>query len=227
MSFNNLNQVIPDNDSSGITSSQTVNLPSAALLSVSVSLQLSGVGSGGYNGDLYVLLSHAGASSVLLNRVGKTASNPFGYGDNGLSVTFSDSASNGDIHLYQTVSNPGGGLLTGTWQPDGRRTDPGAVTDSSPRTAFLSNFAGLSNNGKWNLYLVDLSGGAQLRLDSWSLNLAVVPEPSAWGNLFGIVLGAYGISRQFRLRGRVGFEPLPSREGLCGAQTPKDVETQL
>lgn len=198
VSFNNLNQVIPDNDSSGITSSQTVNLPSAALRSVSVSLQLSGVGSGGYNGDLYVLLSHAGASSVLLNRVGKTASNPFGYGDNGLSVKFSDSASNGDIHLYQTVSNPGGGLLTGTWQPDGRRVDPGAVTASSPRTAFLSNFAGLTDNGKWNLYLVDLSGGAQLRLDSWSLNLAVVPEPTSFGTILGIPVGAFGIFRRMR-----------------------------
>lgn len=175
--WNTLNMVIPDNNSSGVVNSQLVSLPDAGIRSVSVTLNLSSVGAGGFNGDMYVLLSHGGKSSVLMNRVGKSATNPFGYGDGGLSVTFSDSAPNGDFHIYQTVSNPMGNSITGLWAPDARRDDPAMVTDSSSRTAFLSGFNGLSDNGRWNLYLVDLSRGAQLQLNSWSLHITVVPEP--------------------------------------------------
>lgn len=167
---------------------------------LTVTLSLSGLGAGGFNGDIYVLLMHDGASSVLLNRPGRDGVNPFGYADNGMSVTFSDNAPNGDIHQYQSSTNPGGGLLTGTWAPDGRRADPAAVTTGSPRTAFLSDFRGLSDTGDWVLFVADLSAGGDMELQSWSLSIALVPEvtPSALATASGLL--AFAAWRRLRQR---------------------------
>ena len=69
---------------------------------------------------------------MLLNRVGRTASNPVGFADSGLDVSFDDAAANGDIHVYRAVTNPPAGTpLTGTWQPDGRLADPAVVLDTA------------------------------------------------------------------------------------------------
>ena len=72
--------------------------------------------SGGYNGDLYANVQHGSGMSVLLNRVGVTDGEPFGYDDSGMNVTFADSAA-ADIHYYQAAASPG---ITGgaSWQPD-------------------------------------------------------------------------------------------------------------
>lgn len=171
---------IPDYDptSTGASDTQTVSLPGASsITSLSVSLDING----GYNGDYYVYLSHGDSFAVLLNRVGTTASDSYGYADSGFNVTFSDNAANGDIHLYQTVFNPQGSALTGSWQPDGRNVDPFVVNDTSGRTAFLNSFIGSDANGTWTLYLYDTSALSQGTLVSWGLNITAdvaVPEPS-------------------------------------------------
>src|SRR5262249_30283949 len=146
---------------------------------VTVSLDISG----GSNGDLYAYLQHGSTGfAVLLNRVGKTASDPFGYSDSGFHVILSDAASL-DIHNY---GGNGGNALTGTWQPDGRTADPQLVLDTSPRTAMFNSFLGSDPNGVWTLTVADMAGGGgQAVLQSWGVNVtaAPVPEPGA-GKLF-------------------------------------------
>ena len=42
----------------------------------------------------------------------------------------------------------------------------------------LSNFTGLNPNGTWTLFVADQSAGAQSTLQSWSMTITGVPEPS-------------------------------------------------
>src|ERR1700722_19260328 len=134
-----VNQPIPDGNPSGLASTQTVNFGSIPNFSFITDLTVTLNISGGFNGDYYAyLVNNTGGFAVLLNRVGKTASNPVGYSDSGFSITLSDASAN-NIHTYQNVSNPGGGLLTGTWAPDGRNVDPSTVLDTSPITSTLSS----------------------------------------------------------------------------------------
>jgi hypothetical protein len=157
-----------------------------------------------FNGDIYLTLAKGTEGfSVLLNRVGTRSGSSFGYSDNGFHVTFDDSAA-ADIHTYRVTvtgsnttplaSNP----LTGTWQPDARNTDPDSVLDTDPRTAFLSAFHGVTPNGQWTLFAADLSGGGTAKLTSWSMDFALVPEPSLTGVVFGLGLGglALGLGRR-------------------------------
>jgi len=89
--------VVPDGSLVGLSDTHWIN--DAAFVGrhigeVRVTLELSG----GWNGDLFAQLNHNSGFSVLLNRPGVSSSEPFGYGDPGFSVTFADSAANGDIH---------------------------------------------------------------------------------------------------------------------------------
>ena len=124
---------------------------------------------------------------MLLNRVGRTGSAPFGYLDNGLQVTLSDAAANGVVHTYQTVSNPAGGTLTGTWAPDGRSVSPFDTVTGEPRTATLSGLNDQSSGGAWTLLIADLSTGGVGTLANWSLTStgSSVPEPANWGWVTG------------------------------------------
>jgi subtilisin-like proprotein convertase family protein len=158
--------VIPDGNPSGLSLTQTISSSITAITSVSVNLNLSAE----YNGDLYVYLQHGDAITVLLNRTGSTLGNPSGYGDSGFQITLSDSAANGDIHTYQSVTTPADGSpLTGGWQPDARLADPDAVTDGSARSAYLNVFNGLAASGDWTLFVADLSTGGASAVNSWSL----------------------------------------------------------
>lgn len=190
-----LNLGIPDDTSAGIASTLNV-MESEVVTSVSLALNLSvPAGDYGWFGDLYGYLQHDSGLAVLINRPGRTAANPTGYDDGqAVTITFSDAAANGDLHGYRTTlygdeSTPLAGPLTGAWQPDGRATDPALTLDTDARTALLGQFNGGSMVGNWTLFLADLSGGGQYRLDSWSLTLndiSPVPEPAA----LGVVLGA-------------------------------------
>lgn len=188
--------LIPDGSSSGLTSVQTVTGMSGSIQSVTVQLTVSGVGDGAFNGDLYATLQHDSGFAVLLNRPGRTAVDAFGYGDNGLSVTFDDTGSAPDVHTYRLGGIPAG-PLTGTWSSDGRMVDPAVVTEAGPRTATLSAFNGLDPNGTWILFLADLELGGTAMLDSWDLRIdpAPIPEPGllALGSSLG--LAAYGLLR--------------------------------
>ncbi len=179
--FNNLDLTIPDGDPAGVVDVQVIDTESFPILDISVTLEISGVDAGGYNGDLYVALQHDSGFSVLLNRVGRREENLSGYADNGFSITLDDSAPSGDIHSYRMTlegshTTPIPGPLTGVWQPDARNVDPDSVLDTSPRTAGLSAFEGLDPRGEWTLFIADMEEGGQMRLESWGL-IITVPEP--------------------------------------------------
>ena len=182
------NRALPDGNPAGLSDVRTVNSAIGVISSVQVHLKINGE----FNGDLYGYLRHSSGMVVLLNRPGKTATNSAGYDDSGLDVEFQNGAANGDLHLYRNVTIPSGGLpLTGTWQPDGRNVDPGAVTDASPRTTSLTNFVGLSAAGEWTMYLADMDSGGTNMLVQWTLEVSGAAAPTlSWTNPADIVYGA-------------------------------------
>lgn len=187
----NLSEDIPDNDSGGILVQQQVSGLSGFLTKVTVTLEIEGT----WNGDLYVLLNRGDETAILLNRVGRTAGNPGGYGDLGMNISFDDQAANGDVHNYRFThsgnqNQPLNGPLTGTWAPDGRTTDPSAVLTSDPRTATLAAFNNTDPNGTWSLLLADVIPGDTHQLTGWGLQFEVtpVPEPTEFALVAGVGL---------------------------------------
>lgn len=178
-----LHLAVPDSSATGIT--HTLNVAeSQPVARVVVNLNLSvPAGETGWSGDLYGYLQHDTGISILLNRPGRSVTQPFGYSDNqNLTISLRDDAANGDVHTYRPAVTGSGntpllGPLTGAWQPDGRAFDPDLVVDTDPRAAMLSQFNGSSAAGGWTLLLADLSSGSRYQLDSWSLELEFVPVP--------------------------------------------------
>jgi subtilisin-like proprotein convertase family protein len=180
-----VSQAVPDNDQSGLSITKNLSSPLFVtnILDLNVNLQITG----DFNGDLYAYVTHSSGFSVLLNRAGRTASNPDGYGDDGFNIRLDDQAGPAtgtgtrDVHNYRlTLSPPGGGQLTGTWLPDGRNVNPLNTLDTDARTALLSSFNGLDPNGSWTLFIADLSPGGNSTLVSWGLEVTV-PEPGTFG----------------------------------------------
>ena len=186
----NPSAAVPDGTVAGLADAHTLSSSLLSLTDVNVTLNLSSDGDfGAFNGDLYATLVHSSGFSVLLNRVGRTATAAFGYSDSGLSVTLDDQAAT-DIHSYRLAINgdntaPLQSLLTGSFLPDARITDPSDVDVTDPRadSAKLSDFNGLAGSGEWVLFVADTEAGGQVQLDSWTLDLvgtseALVPEAS-------------------------------------------------
>ena len=173
----NVNKAIPPGSANGVSDTQVLDFHSQQLFSIT-DLQVTLNISGGFSGDYYATLVHNGGFAVLLNRPGRTSSNPVGYTDTNLNLTLSDSSPN-DIHTYQLVVNPGGGTLTGTWAPDGRNVDPANVVDTDNRTAFLSSFNTEDPDGQWTLLVASLDFGEQGQLVSWGLVVSAIPEPNS------------------------------------------------
>ena len=168
----NVSTLIPDNDDVGITDIRTISVPEITEIeSVTVTINLSG----GWNGDLYAYLMHDSGFAVLLNRPGRSLSALDGSATVGMQVTFDDSAAS-DIH---TAIPMNGGSVTGTYQPDGRETDPHNTLNTDARTAMLADFIGINANGTWKLYVADQSPGYESTLQSWSMTIVGVPEPSS------------------------------------------------
>lgn len=185
-SFTGINTAIPDGDISGLVNAQTITGHAGLITDVNLTLTVSGTGYGAVNGDIYAYLSHEGQIAVLLNRSGRRTGNGLGYDDSGFAgVTFDDAAPNGDVHNYRftlfgdhdTAITPIPSPLEGIWAPDGRNVSPLTALDGSPRSNPLSVFNGTSPNGTWTLFLADVELGGTARLDSWSLELTMVPEP--------------------------------------------------
>jgi subtilisin-like proprotein convertase family protein len=176
-----VNQTVPDGNASGLALTTNLTGMSGTITNVSISLDITG----GFNGDLYVYLDGSnGGFAVLLNRVGVTGGDAFGYSDTGFNVTFDDSASYNNIHFYQNFAYTlnGGGQLTGSWSSDGRAIDPLSTPSTfatTQPTSLLDSFDGTDPNGTWSLFLTDLSGGGQSSLANWRLDIVAVPEPSA------------------------------------------------
>ena len=200
--FNTGNVTIPDNDPNGCQDSRDLTGISGTISDVEVTLNISG----GFNGDLYVWLSHGTGLSILLNRVGVSSSSSVGYGNTGFgpdaqqnNFTFDDQATQ-DVHFYQASSYTlnANGQLTGMWQPDGRILDPESSAssfDTAPRSNLLNVFNGLDPNGEWTLFAADLSSGNISTLTGWGLVITVVPEPSTFA-LVGLGTAALMISRR-------------------------------
>ena len=176
---NNLSATIPDNDLNGYQNSQLVSGLSGPITDVNVTLNITG----GFNGDLYLFLSHDNTLAVLLNRVGLSASGGVGYPNTGFDITLDDQAAN-DVHFYQAFlyTLNGSGHLTGPWQPDGRLIDPlspGSAFPGATRGNTLNIFNGMDPNGSWSLFAADVSSGGISTLQGWGLAIAVVPELSS------------------------------------------------
>ncbi len=180
------NRVVPDGNYSGMSDVQTITSGIGSIGSIKVRLKVNGE----FNGDLYGYLRHSSGFTVLLNRPGKTAANPIGYGDSGLEIILDDASLN-DLHTYQTVTTPPDGTpLTGTWMPDGRKVDPDLVTDADPQSTSLRNFSGLDASGQWTLYLVDAQSGGTNMLVEWGLDITGTANSSiTWANPADIVYG--------------------------------------
>lgn len=160
----------------------------AQLTDVRVDLHLIGRGTGGYAGEMYVSLTRGPAlTSVLLNRPGSSPSNPAGASYDGWNVRFGSDSGLDDIH----AQTPAAGVLTGTYQPDGR-IDP-LGTD---RPASLDVFNSMSPDGAWQLNIADLDLGGLMRIESWSLTFSgiakptAVPEPAEWTLVCATALAA-------------------------------------
>ena len=176
---------IPDGDLIGVSISGQVESIFSSIASVSVTLDLAGRGpAGGWNGDIYATLFHGGEMVVLVNRPGVTGSNPSGYGDSGMSVTFSDAG----LHKINTYRQylPGGentrlaGTLGGTWLPDGRVVDPEDVSSLTPDSTYpvtsLESFKGMDPDGSWTLFLADCDYGGLSEVSGWSLRFEGPPS---------------------------------------------------
>lgn len=203
--FDPINQAIPDESGAGMANIQQLTGLSGVISQVRVSLWISGVGEGAFNGDLYATLQHSDGTgtgfAVLLNRAGRSTLDDLGYADNGFQVTFDDGGGAANIHDYQ-ASGPvftGAGALEGSWGSDGRDQDPDLVLgDVDVPTALLSSFMNLDPNGRWILFLADLEKGGEARLDKWSLELETIPipEPGAWWLVSGLGLVAFALARR-------------------------------
>src|SRR5438093_892633 len=104
---------IPDGSFIGLNDTRNLTgVPFNTITDVNVRMNVSG----GWNGDLYAYLVHSSGFAVLLNRVGRSASTSFGYGDAGFNVTFdAQNVATYDFHYYQLQ----GGSITGgaNWRP--------------------------------------------------------------------------------------------------------------
>jgi subtilisin-like proprotein convertase family protein len=182
-------QIIPDNNASGVAFTFNITAPAQALITdVEVSLNLAG----GWNGDLYAYLSHGSGFSVLLNRPGRTAGNLSGSGVSGLNLNLSD-------HYLTDVHTAANNPLTGNFAPDGRFVSPFTAVDTDARTAFLSSFTGLDPNGTWTIFFADVSPLAASTIQSWTVNLSVVPEPGS-AALVGLAAAVCLVRRGWRSR---------------------------
>lgn len=186
-SFTNINVIVPDDDPSGVADVRTLRGSPAGSVVVDVNVWVKLSGSGARNGDLYVTLEHQSGYAVLMNRVGRTLPNPFGYEDQGLDVTLDDEATNGDVHLYRAtlfgnhqtpVGQPLASWWSGNWAPDGRDVDPDLVNDTSAREASLGSMKGLPVDGRWRLFVADVLRGGVVRLDSWGLEIRSTTDPA-------------------------------------------------
>lgn len=164
-----VNADVPDASAIGLSSTQQFSSSITVITGLEIGIHIAG----GWAGDLYAYLSHEGGIAVLLNRPGRSLAQPDGSGAGDLVLLFRDGAPT-DVH----TGLPASGAVIGEFQPDGRLVDPADSLDTSPRGAFLSAFQGMDPNGEWTLYIADVATGDIAKVESWSLHVTGVPEPS-------------------------------------------------
>ena len=174
---------IPDGSPVGVASSMLFNQNTTGnqMIDMTVGLNISG----GYNGNLYAyLISPTGTLVVLMNHPGSA---PFYASGSGMTVTLADGGSGGSI---QSAAETAGQVLTGTYSVVGSLSSIAAPGANSG-----------TGNGTWTLFFADLKrGGGQAYLDSWTLNLTVVPEPItlSLGLFVAMLIALAGLKRCWR-----------------------------
>ena len=184
------NAAIPDSPTPGLAYALDFNDSYYnQITAISVTLTING----GWNGDLYVYLSHASGFSVLLNRVGANNAGEDGFGTAGFNnITLTTSGT--DIH---TVQNP---TANSTYASDGRFD-----YTVNTRNNTLGVFLGGNPNGAWTLYFGDESPGNVSTLAAWEVELTAVPEPTTIA--LGIfAAGLIGFSGARALRKKLKIE---------------------
>jgi hypothetical protein len=89
-------KAIPVGNPTGVSVQFNVTGSTGVVSDVQVNLGITG----GFNGNLYAYLTGPqGQMAVLLNRVGVTGSNPFGYSDAGFNITLDGNAT-ANVHDY-------------------------------------------------------------------------------------------------------------------------------
>ena len=142
---------IPDNNSTGITSTITVptTMPALSVADINVSLDITHT----WVGDIKVTLtSPMGTSVVLFDRPGKPASF-FGCSGDDLSVSFDDAAALTNANFEATCGNLP--AISGTFQPE----------------VPLAMFNNENPAGDWVLTISDNGGGDTGSLDTWTLDI--------------------------------------------------------
>jgi subtilisin-like proprotein convertase family protein len=184
------NVAVPDENTTGIHDVRTITSSITSIADITVSLNVVG----DYNGDLTIYLRHDSGFSVLLNRVGVTGGNAFGYDDHGFNVTFNDNAAH-DIHNYGDFAiTPPASQVLGQWQPDSRVGNP--LLDD--RSARLDSFRGLNPNGQWTLFMADVAHDGNSTVVSWGVQITAVPEPREYAALTALALVGFGILKRGR-----------------------------
>jgi len=150
--------LVPEGDPVGIVSAGNVaDIPAGqTMVSLRVALNISG----GYNGDFVAdLISPSGTVVALLNNPG-VGINGFGAGGAGMNIWLqAGTTDHGNID-----AETGGGILSGSYNPSAGN---------------FSALAGESVSGTWNLLFADMgSGGGAPTVNSWSLEITSVPEPT-------------------------------------------------
>ena len=178
--------VVPDNNFSGWSDSRSVStMPAGTLMGVAVDLQLSS----GWTGDLYAYLVHSSGFVVLLDRVG-TPGAAFGFGAGNMSLTLADNGFNSQVI---TANIHGGGAnASGLFNPD----NDNAGTATTGASGSLGSFLGTSPNGTWSLFVADLNGGGVTTIQSWGLQMEIVPEPQTGTLALAGALVAFWLNRQ-------------------------------
>ena len=155
------NQAIADLNPAGLSRTLTISGASALRpYQVELALRIEGMGDGAALGDYYAYLRHTRAdgvnqqTSVILNRLGVTASDPTGSLADGINAIFA-SATGANL---ATAVDPSSGPLTGAYHASG-----------------LSALGEMDPNGTWTLFVADQSQGGTGRLAGWGLKLTEVP----------------------------------------------------
>lgn len=77
---------------------------------------------------------------------------------------------NGDLYAY---------LSSGTGGFSVRNVNPQLALDTDARTALFSSFNSIAPNTHWTLFVADMAGGGESTVESWSITIQTIPEPSA------------------------------------------------
>jgi subtilisin-like proprotein convertase family protein len=147
---------IPEGNPVGVVSAGdfTTSPAGEPVLAITVDLNTTG----GYNGDLYAYLVAPDGTRVTLMDQPGTAVDGFGAESSGMNLTLDDNAGTS----IQSVTGGAGTVLMGTFQPD----------------ETMGTFDNSAADGTWDLYFADLGSDAGSPvLNSWTLNIDVVPEP--------------------------------------------------